>query len=129
MKTNKFMFHTDEHLRKHQLLIKDTFDGWLELVTWNYRVPSDKRLRAFLETIADAEKSGGKYWAHELSDSLADELAFFDYMVSMHMEEGGYSRRDAEKNARFDVESRRSVGTPPWRDAAAIAADAVKAAR
>jgi hypothetical protein len=45
-----------------------------------------------------------------------DEKEFFDWMVSMHVEEGGYSQKEAEQNARFDVRSRRSVGNPPWRD-------------
>lgn len=46
----------------------------------------------------------------------ADEKEFFEYMVTMHMEEGGYNREVAEKNAQFDVEARRSMGNPPWRD-------------
>ncbi len=45
-----------------------------------------------------------------------DEQAFFDYMVSMHIEEGGYNREDAERNATFDVQARRSIGNPPWRE-------------
>jgi len=44
-----------------------------------------------------------------------DEQAFFQYMVSMHKEEGGYCQKDAEQNAMFDVQSRRSVGNPQWR--------------
>jgi myo-inositol-1-phosphate synthase len=44
-----------------------------------------------------------------------DERDFFDYMVLMHKKEGGYSQKDAEQNAMFDVQSRRSVGNPQWR--------------
>lgn len=45
-----------------------------------------------------------------------DEKAFFDYMFSMHAEDGGCSKKEATRRAMFDVDSRRSVGNPPWHD-------------
>ena len=45
-----------------------------------------------------------------------DEKAFFDYMFSMHVEEGGLTKKEAIRCAMFDVEPRRSVGNPPWHD-------------
>lgn len=46
----------------------------------------------------------------------ADEKAFFDHMFSIHIQEGGLTQKEATRCAMFDVESRRSVGNPPWRD-------------